>query len=82
MKFAKLFEIDEQTQVLVIRALDEEEDIAPYKLKVSTDYRGILAEAGYGYRDETKCDNAFDEYDLTQATTFYNGIVEAIEQED
>lgn len=79
MKFAKLFDIDESTQVLVTRELEEEDKEAPYKLKVSTDYNGMYALITYGFQDEVKCDDAFDNYDLARATLFQSEIAKAIE---
>jgi hypothetical protein len=81
-KFARLFDIDEQTQVLITRELDEEEKEAPFKLKVATDYRGIYAAVGYGFKEEIKCDQTFETYDLEKAKAFYSAIVEAIEGGD
>jgi len=79
MKFAKLFDIDESTQVLVQREIDEKEEEAPYRMKVSTDYDGIFAAFTYSFKHVASCDLAFENYDLTTATNFHCEIVKAIE---
>ena len=78
-KFARLFDIDERTQVLLTRELDKEDKEAPYKLKVATDYRGIYVAVTYGFKDEAKSDKWFEDYTLEKAKTFHSAIVESIE---
>jgi hypothetical protein len=81
-KFAKLFDIDEESQVLVTRTLEEEDEEAPYKITVATDYRGIYLAAAYGFKEEEKADKLFNEYDSTSAATFFSGAVEMVEEAD
>jgi hypothetical protein len=82
MKFAKLFDLDDQTQVLVTRVLEEENEQAPYNIKVATDYRGIYLAAVHGFKEEEKANNMFDKYDLNLAATFFSQAVEMVEEAD
>lgn len=83
MKFAKLFNVNEvEDQVLVTRILDEQDKEAPYKLKLATDYKGIYLEAVLGYKDESHCDLSFEDFNAEKAMEFFKGAVEAIEETD
>jgi hypothetical protein len=81
-KFAKLFVIDEESQVLVTRTIEEEDQEAPYKITVATDYRGIYLAAAYGFKEEEKADEMFEQYDLNTAATFFSAAAEIVEEAD
>ena len=68
MKFAKLFDLENDEQVLVVKDYDNdrEKDI----VTVSTDFEAARAAATYSFKDEETQLKMFDSFDIESAKRF------------
>lgn len=80
MKFAKLFDVDVDSQVLVTRTqVDDDRDEAPYKVTVATDYKGIYLAAAHGFKSDRLADDMFHKYNQGHADKFFKNAVDMVE---
>ena len=68
MKFAKLFELENDEQVLVSRFYDAESE--EYKIRATTDFNGSTAEMATGYFSEEEQEMTFEIFDMELAVAF------------
>ena len=74
MKFAKLFEVSDEHQILY--TLDEEENSdAPYIIGLTTHFDGVKVSLKLGYSDEVKCAKEFEEIDQNRAELNFKNIL-------
>jgi len=73
--FAKLIQIDENNQVLIIK--DYEDGV--FNTKKTTEINGIQCTATGTFDSVEERDLSFDNYDLELAVVFYNGVKGMIE---
>lgn len=83
MKFAKLFDVNENTQVVVMKEFDDDAyQDTPHLIKIVTDYNGIYLVMIHGFKEESKRDEKFDQFDLNIAAQVFSQIVELVEEPD
>lgn len=73
MNFAKIFQLEPDTQVVVILKIQEHEE-DKYVVSQLLDLEGLFIEANLGYDTEKKGENAFKKYDENQAKEFLQGM--------
>jgi hypothetical protein len=72
-KFAKLFEVKENEQVLVsIQPYNDEDEF--YGLEVSTEVDGAMATATLGFETEKQQIKGFDTYTIEQAIKYRESV--------
>ena len=77
-KFAKVFDLPNGVQVLVLRDTQDEA-----QLIMRTEMQGVVLEAAVTYRTWSAAQKAFDEYTEDNAVQFRTGAVDAfIESEN
>lgn len=72
MKFAKVFDLENDEQVLVVKDYDndEEKDI----VTVSTDFETARAAMTYKFKNEEVQQKMFDSFDMESAEKFRNAM--------
>lgn len=80
-KFAKLFEMPNGDQVLVVIKGDEENEDGPSLLALTTDVGGVTMSATLGFKGEEDAQKAFDEYDMEGAEVFYGSAMGMLTEE-
>ena len=72
MKFAKVFDLENDEQVLVVKDYDndEEKDI----VTVSTDFETARAAMTYKFKNEEVQQKIFDSFDMESAEKFRNAM--------
>lgn len=72
MKFAKVFDLENDQQVLVVKDYDndEEKDI----VTVSTDFETARAAMTYKFKNEEVQQKMFDSFDMESAEKFRNAM--------
>ncbi len=74
MKFAKLFDLDNDDQILVTKDLDEETDQPTLVVSIDVDF--VRPEVILNYKDEEARDKAFEAYNEKDAEAFRKSILE------
>lgn len=69
-KFAKLFELDNNIQVLVSKSHNSNENL--YEINIRTDFGEMSASATISFEDEGKCCEAIEDYSKENAIAFRN----------
>jgi hypothetical protein len=82
MKFARIIDLDENTQVLVTRSYDEDEEDGPFLVTVRTDVGGMESSIKAGFMDEDKANYMFDTYGESNAREFYASMVKLLIGDD
>lgn len=77
-KFAKLFDLENGSQVLVTREHDDDGE-APHGVAFRTDLDGIEATMTMWFEDEARADEVLEKYTLDAAETFRKNIFKDLE---
>lgn len=75
-KFAKLFELENEEQVLVQLHYDEDDDV--FKLSSTTNVDGTVGSISHGYEKEENAKKGFEKYDLYAAIEFRKTVEEML----
>jgi hypothetical protein len=72
MKFAKLFDLENDQQVLLIRSYcyNDEDNSESFDLTIRTDVGDAVAKITYGYNTEEEADKVINEYNENDARMF------------
>lgn len=68
MKFAKLFDLENDEQVLLTSNYNEHDD--EYEIEVRTDFEGVSAEVKMSFKSEERAQKAMDTYKQENAIAF------------
>jgi len=79
-KFAKLFDISKDSQVIIILEESDNSKI-PYSFKVITEHLGVIVCATSSFKDEVRCLEEFEKYDFEQANEFFSEAIAIIEED-
>ena len=74
-KFAKVFDLDNDEQVLVTLEFQETENSEEYNVKVTTSLEGVTVSNIYGYNDEEAQLQVFHRYSKKDALEFREATV-------
>lgn len=72
MKFAKLFELENDVQVLVRIYCDNENE--EYYVEATSEFDGFMADLKYGASSEELARKIFEAYDINIAIKFRNDV--------
>jgi len=72
MKFAKLFDLEDDEQVLLTVEYDDEKD--QYELVFKTDFGGATASMKLGFKDEQMALNSMEKVELKRAQEFRDSM--------
>lgn len=73
-KFAKLFDLENGSQVLVTREHDDDRE-APHGVALRTDLDGLDATMTMWFEDEARADEVLEKYGLDAAETFRKNML-------
>jgi hypothetical protein len=71
IKFAKVFDLKNQEQLLICKAFDDDQ----YSITASIQLDNIDLKATFGCSDEEKRDRDFDKYDIVSAEKTYKALM-------
>lgn len=73
-KFAKLFDLEDGSQVLISIVQDMDDD--SYKVQVRTDNNGDSAKLAFGYANKKLAIDAIDNYTIKEAQKFRDSMMQ------
>lgn len=76
-KFARLFELENDEQLLVTVEYNQEED--HYNMNLKTDFKGMSAEIGLGFKKKAKALKAMNDYTQADAVKCRASIQQMLE---
>jgi len=74
MKFAKLFETSDDSQVLLTMGFNDEQQVP--QITIRTDVEGVTATINLSFDNEEKAEQAINDYNQESAEDFRKNMVE------
>jgi len=72
MKFAKIFDLENDQQVLVVKDYDSDTDMD--MIRVSTDFGSAIALVNYSFKNQEAQNEMFEAFDINSAIKFRNAL--------
>lgn len=79
MNFAKVFQINDDNQLLVQLTRNEEE--SP-EITLTADHQGVRADLKMGFKTDESCEKAFKNFKQQEAKDAYNAIIDLYEDNE